>query len=322
MTVLLDTSDVAPADRSTFWSEGAARLFQPMGVQPLVDRPFSGRVLGHRLGPIDLFRVTGDANRVVRTMEDVEEADPEHLHVNLVTRGTIHVTQDGRSGRLRGGDLSTLDTSCPFVVQAQGRFELLTIVIPKGMVGRRTSGRTGTRMAGDAGLPRVAGPFFVGVAGGLHDGSIDHEDLDLAEGIVGIVRALHADSVVPPLARRASSRSEGMLQRLKDYIALHLRDPDLGPARIARAHFISTRYVHKLFRAEGTTVSAWIRMRRLEGARRDLSDPALAHGTIGALAAAWGFTDPARFSRAFRAAYGCSPSEARAGTTPGTPDRD
>jgi AraC-like DNA-binding protein len=322
MTVLLDTSDVAPADRGAFWSEGAARLFQPMGVQPLVDRPFSGRVLGHHLGPIDLFRVTGDANRVVRTMEDVEEADPEHLHVNLVARGTLHVAQDGRSGRLRGGDISTFDTSRPFVIQAQGRFELLTIVIPRAMVGDRALGRTGTRMAGDAGLPRVAGPFFVGVAGGLHDGSIDQEDPDLADGIVGIVRALHADAVVPPPARRGWSRSDAMLRRLKDYIELHLRDPDLGPARIAGAHFISTRYVHKLFHAEGTTVSAWIRARRLEGARRDLSDPALAHGTIAALASAWGFSDPARFSRAFRAAYGCSPTEARAAATLGRLDWD
>ena len=57
-------------------------------------------------------------------------------------------------------------------------------------------------------------------------------------------------------------------------------------------------------------------------ARRDLSDPALAHGTIGALAATWGFTDPARFSRAFRAAYGCSPTEARAAATLGRLDWD
>ena len=71
----------------------------------------------------------------------------------------------------------------------------------------------------------------------------------------------------------------------------------------------------KLFQPEGTTVSAWIRARRLEGARRDLGDPEFAGLTIAALAARWGFSDPARFSRAFRAVYGCSPTEARAVAT-------
>jgi len=61
--------------------------------------------------------------------------------------------------------------------------------------------------------------------------------------------------------------------------------------------------------------AAWIRSRRLEGARRDLADPELAGLTISALAARWGFGDPARFSRAFRAVYGCSPTEARAVAT-------
>jgi AraC-like DNA-binding protein len=112
---------------------------------------------------------------------------------------------------------------------------------------------------------------------------------------------------------RSRDRSSSASQ--PDHIDLHLREPDLGPERIAKAHFISTRYVHELFQPEGTTVSAWIRARRLEGARRDLADPELAGLTISALAARWGFSDPARFSRAFRAVYGCSPTEARAVAT-------
>ncbi|OZD79350.1 hypothetical protein CH273_14085 [Rhodococcus sp. 05-339-2] len=32
---------------------------------------------------------------------------------------------------------------------------------------------------------------------------------------------------------------------------------------------------------------------------------------MGALAASWGFTDPAHFSRAFRARFGCTPKDFR-----------
>jgi len=53
--------------------------------------------------------------------------------------------------------------------------------------------------------------------------------------------------------------------------------------------------------------------RRLDATRRDLCDPALAARSISEIAFAWGFNDAAHFSRAFRARFGRSPRELRAG---------
>jgi AraC-like DNA-binding protein len=296
MTVQLDTSEVAPAKRSAFWAAGTARLLGPVGVRSLVERPFSGRILGHHLGPIEVFRVAGDANRVQRTAADVALLDPQRLHLNLLTRGTLLAAQQGRSSRLRAGDITSFDWSRPFVAQATGRFEILVFTVPLAMLGGdadRVRRRTALRLGGDGGLPQVAGPFFIGIAAGLHDGSIDPEDPVLADAIVGLVRALHGERQAQARALpRSVARADGLLQRIKDHIDLHLREPDLGPERIAKAHFISTRYVHELFQPEGTTVSAWIRARRLEGARRDLADPELAGLTISALAARWASAIP------------------------------
>jgi AraC-like DNA-binding protein len=75
-------------------------------------------------------------------------------------------------------------------------------------------------------------------------------------------------------------------RQIKAYIDDHLGDLALGPTSIARAHYISTRYLHKLFAGERLTVSDWVRRRRLEACRRDLRDPALAHETISAVARA------------------------------------
>src|SRR6185437_10408741 len=139
MTVQLDTSEVAPADRSAFWEAGTARLLGgPLGIRSLVERPFSGRILGHHLGPVEVFRVAGDANRVQRTAADVAEHDPGRLHVNVVTRGTLLAAQDGRMSRLNAGDITSFDWSRPFVAQATGRFELLAITVPLAMLGDRT----------------------------------------------------------------------------------------------------------------------------------------------------------------------------------------
>jgi hypothetical protein len=49
----------------------------------------------------------------------------------------------------------------------------------------------------------------------------------------------------------------------------------------------------------------------LERCRRDLLDPSLGDVPVSAIAARWGLTNAAHFSRAFRAAYGASPVEYR-----------
>jgi len=102
-----------------------------------------------------------------------------------------------------------------------------------------------------------------------------------------------------------------ILLNVQSFVEANLGDPELDPERIARATFISTRYLHKLFEAEGTSVCRWIRETRLERCRRDMLDPALADETILAVASRWGLPGPEHFSRLFRSAYGCSPSELR-----------
>ncbi|OQR62875.1 AraC family transcriptional regulator [Streptomyces maremycinicus] len=114
-----------------------------------------------------------------------------------------------------------------------------------------------------------------------------------------------------PGAPSDSGARSPVLGRVLEYVELHLTDPDLSPEVIARAHHISVRYLHKLFKDEDTTVGRWILRRRLEECRRDL----LRHGrggrTIAAVAARWGFLSATHFSRVFRSAYGMSPREWR-----------
>ena len=73
------------------------------------------------------------------------------------------------------------------------------------------------------------------------------------------------------------------------------------------------RYLHRLFESEPTTVAELIRRRRLDRCRRDLLDPDLDHLPVAAIGARWGLPTAAHFSRLFRAAYGVTPGELRAG---------
>jgi AraC-like DNA-binding protein len=107
------------------------------------------------------------------------------------------------------------------------------------------------------------------------------------------------------------SRDQSLLIRVIAYIERHLGEPDLAPGTVAAANFISLRHLHRMFEGENTTVSAWIRRRRLELCRDDLADPVKAALTVSAVAARWGLTDPAHFSRVFHQAYGVPPNEYR-----------
>jgi len=112
--------------------------------------------------------------------------------------------------------------------------------------------------------------------------------------------------VLPPDARERTT-----LLRVHAFVDQHLGDADLTPARIASAHHMSLRHLHRLFQAQDNTVAAWVRTRRLERCRRDLADPGLLAVPVSAVAARWGLPDAAHFSRLFRAAYGVSPAEYR-----------
>lgn len=102
-----------------------------------------------------------------------------------------------------------------------------------------------------------------------------------------------------------------MQMRIHDFIQQRLGDPNLTPRMIAEVHRISIRYLYKLFADQGLTVAGWIRQRRLERCRHEFADPRQRSRPVHEVAAGWGFTDAAHFSRLFRSVYGLPPGEYR-----------
>jgi AraC-like DNA-binding protein len=314
MAVLVDTRTVPPAERFECWHEAASKIFFPLRVSRRAEgppaEPFFGRVVGHRLGPIRAFRVVGDPNTCIRTPSGVRQSDPEELQLYLVRRGLCRVGQLDRASALVPGDLTAQDTSRPFSIESDEPFELIVFDFPKYLLGPHAddiAARTAVRIPGDCGLAARVGPFLSGLLDGLDEGSVIDSD-GLTDSMVGLLRSLFS-SELPAVPRDPTAL---LLHRIHAYIEQHLADPGLGPDRIAAAHYISVRYLHKLFQRRGATVSRFVQQRRLERCRRDLGDPALAGHTIESICSAWGMTNPDHFSRVFRAAYGCPPREWRA----------
>ncbi|HBO54934.1 helix-turn-helix transcriptional regulator [Janibacter terrae] len=98
-----------------------------------------------------------------------------------------------------------------------------------------------------------------------------------------------------------------------EWIEQHLADPTLDPERIAAAHHISIRQLHRLFAELGITCRRYVLRRRLERVRADLVGTQL---SLGEIAMRWGLGDSTYLSKAFKAEYGASPSEARRHASP------
>ena len=120
------------------------------------------------------------------------------------------------------------------------------------------------------------------------------------------------DSALSPPVQHPSTNA-ALLIKVKQYIEDHLDDAQLSPSGIAAAHAISVRSLHLLFADTGTTVSRWIRDRRLKICYRELSR-AGHKDTVTNVAFRWGFNDSAHFSRTFKEAFGVTPSSILTGT--------
>lgn len=296
------------------WRSVLSRTFVPL--EPFAPgapdaSPFRGVLRATEFDGLQLAEVAGTGQTVRRTRATIGAADPGFYKVGLQVAGRGLLGQDGREAVLAPGDFAIYDTSRPYRLRFDGSFRMLVVMCPRTALPvseRLLSGRTAVAVRGGDGVGGLVSPFLNGLRQ-LLDGRGVGGGGHLGPAVLDSLAAAFDEG------DRAGQADAPLLVRAQAYAEEHLGDPELGPQMIARAHHVSTRYLHRLFEAEGETVSGWIRARRLERCRRDLCDPHLSHRPVSAVAARWGLVNAAHFSRAFRSAYGTSPRDYRAAAT-------
>ena len=312
MTVLIDTAVVPAGERLDFWTESSCVAYVPLQIRSAERERFWARMWGYELGPLHVYRIAAAANTMIRTSRAVAAGDPECIDLSVVVRGQLNSAQQGRSGIARTGDVISKETSHPAILCADHPFETVVVRVPRGLLrGHATQidSLTAVTISGKTRPAQAAARLLPELAVALENGTVEPGDeAEIVESVVYLIRSLYA---VPASAGELLRSRAEILLAVESFIEANLGDPDLSPEQIARASFISRRYLHKLFELEGTSVCGWIRAARLDRCRHDLVDPALSHQTILAIATRWGLTGPQHFSRLFRTTYGCSPRELR-----------
>ena len=162
------------------------------------------------------------------------------------------------------------------------------------------------QIAERVGIGRVFGQMLESIAETLSDltaAQLWPVEIALAEFLVNCVGIEESKSGMAGV----TGTQNALLHRISQLIESRLGEADLSVAQIAQDTGISVRYVHKLFESAGENFGHYVRTRRLERCRSDLTNPLYAHLSISDICYRWVFNDSAHFSRAFRDEYGTSP---------------
>jgi AraC-like DNA-binding protein len=306
--------DAARESRVERVRKAICETIAPFDLRVTEDRGGRGEVHSADVGMVRVVAAPGSPviGEVVRTARLIRSSDPEMCKIDLVLRGRAVLEQDGRQAALDAGDFTFVDLSrpCQLVGDLSG---VVAVLFPRSLLPLRyrdTRQLAGVTFdGGEANGALVAA--LVGRVVNRLDAYTGAGSAQIGAAVFDLITAALAVRLDRPETIAPEARFRTLTWRVKMFIEERLGDPALSPGQVAAAHHISLRYLHRIFAGQQTTVGTWIRSRRLDHCRRDLVDPVLAGRPVGAVGAGWGFIDPTQFGRAFRSAYGVTPSEYR-----------
>lgn len=315
------TVDFPPEDRFERWREWVGRTHSPVELTSDHAADFRAHKRILLLGEVTVWPATVQPLVSRRTAKMVRRSDPDTYNLTLILKGAVGASWGRRDADYRPYDLHSQNSSQPCTVRVGRNAQAVAFVgveMPKDLLAlpRRSADRAvDRRLSGREGVGALLGGFLTRLCSDT-DAYLATDGPRLGAVLADLVSALLAHTaeadreLSPDAARRA------LVLSIRAFIGRNLHNPDLTPRTVAAAHHISPSHLYRLFEDEELTVGALIRRQRLERARRDLADPAQRTVLVHELAARWGFTHHSAFTRAFRAAYGTSPSDYRQATSP------
>lgn len=279
---------------------------------PTGEQGFSGRIEYGELGDASLCSIVTSPHRFSHTMRDGASYLVPGLPLLLVTQvsGSSRFQHGERCDTLRPGDWCLLDTRCRFdwTAWTGGEQIVFTLERPRALDVHLLAERSiGHRWDSRTGLSRVLQGMMMQTLGQL-----DHLMPQSARALERSIKALAWDALQEQIERPSPLRyRDTESARVKVYIESRLGDQDLSIASIAQGCGMSVRSLHRVFADDPAgSVSKHLWQRRLSRCAAALrAEP---QRSITDICLGWGFTNPAHFSRLFKAQYGVSPSDYRA----------
>lgn len=306
----LSTNDYAPQDRAPQWCEWVWKHFGGLQSDLYGDTEFDGHLTSAKAGDVILTRLEANRHRVVRTMDMVRGSGEGYLKIVAPLHGRAGVEQEGRQAWVRPGAWTIYDTTGSYSVANPERVEHLIVMVPRALLhdhGLRLENLMARPVGGATGIARVALTTMRSTFEELPNMSPD-----AAQGAGELITQLVRLSLIELAGHHTQlTQREALKDRIRGYVALHLRDPQLSAEQIATALNCSKRHLYNAFTEESYSLASYIQNLRLDACLRSLQHPDQGMRPITDIAMHWGFNNLSHFSRVFRERTGQSPSEFR-----------
>jgi AraC-like DNA-binding protein len=305
------TPNHSAGDRIDFWREMILRLFADVEIGAVGTPDFFGKVKSQKCDLLRISDVSAAAQAVNRRHLQPRSRDEDKYFAVLMLQGTESLEQDGNRTIIGPGDFAVYDATRPHQLSFTDDWRQIIVSVPRTSLDQRVmhmERRIATRVSTDTPTGRVMRMFLQSIAGQI--GAFTSAEMaSLSEAATNVITLAMGN--LHPLDAEHSRCKTLTLMRVKMFVNDHLRDPALSVSQVTSALGLSSRYVNRLFEAEGLSLMRYVLRRRLDRCAMDLVSPSQAARRISEIAFAWGFNDLSHFGRAFREAHGCSPSEWR-----------
>lgn len=258
---------------------------------------------------VSLSRVT--PARFVRDPERARRDMLDHFVLRVLIRGQARLRYKSFEATTNPGELVLFSMHETWTID-WGEAEWVSICIPRDR---------DLRLA--AGLAKLSPGIVRGAGAGLIADMIlalparlaaarPEEIPTLAAAIDAAIRACLVSGVsLSDVVQGADVLHSPAKERVHRAVLRNIGSARLTPSLLAMAAGVSRSALYRLYEAEGG-VARYIQYVRLTSAHEALRDPSMAGRSISVIAEAHGFPAHSDFSRAFRAAFGMTPTEVRA----------
>lgn len=233
--------------------------------------------------------------------------EPRTTWMATLLSGRASLVADQRGEGMLPGDIAYGSGDQAVAVKLEAGCRLLFVRAPQvitDLQGDGTSGACVSHLAEAGGSVRILSGLLRATGNVLHDLTVQQlRPVELALIEFFTLWTVEREGVLP--------ESRAHLRRLRQAVESQMPDPGFSLRRLADSEGVTPRYVQKLFGANGETFSSYLRMRRLERCRQDLTSPQHTTRSIPEIYSRWGFKGATQFSRAFCKRFGASPRQVR-----------
>lgn len=298
------------------WQSVVSETFFPLDATLIEEQSFSGDLNTWDLGIVGLSKMRCDGVLYKRHKRHFLDEVDSSLLITIPRIGEVGFSQNTRKTTCSPGGFLVERGDMPYEFWYEQTNELLVLKVSSESVRARIGPTDRLGALSFDGTLGIAN-YFLDVV------KTTAEHVDVLDETARTAAGMHIMDLLCLSIRKddrvldsnMSSIRAAHLHRAEQFIRNNLSSHDLSSTQVAEACNVSLRYLQQLFLDADKSISGFIREKRLVRSFEELSVRG-STTTIAEIAQKWGFTDQPQFNKAYRAHFGCTPTDTRNGTQP------